>query len=222
MLLSWVRKIVRYRRLLRRFPSCVIYQNVIVDAESSLGENSVMFQNVSISNSHIDSYTYIQCDSVINNTKIGSFCSIAGGVTIGLATHPTFMVSTSPVFYDNTQPLPKFFVHKKIFEENLSRTTIGADVWIGQGVMIKAGVSIGVGAVIGAGSVVTKDIAPYMIAAGIPCRPIRSRFTEQTCQSLLNSQWWTFDEDKLKVLAVYFEDPEEFCRKANELRKLKD
>lgn len=217
MLFSWIRKIVRHRRLRRRFSNCVIYQNVSIDAESTLGVSSVLFQNISMSNSHIDGYSYVQSDSVINNTNIGPFCSIAGGVIIGLATHPTYMVSTSPIFYDNTQPLPKFFVNKKVFDENLPRTTIGADVWIGQGVMIKAGVKIGVGAVIGAGSVVTKDIPPYTIAVGTPCRPIRSRFNEKTCQLLLNSQWWTFDEVKLKALAVYFQNPEEFCRKVNEL-----
>jgi acetyltransferase-like isoleucine patch superfamily enzyme len=217
MLFSWIRIILRNRRLRRRFPSCVIYQNVSVDAESTLGDSSVIFKNVSMANSHIDSYSYVQCDSVINNTTIGAFCSIAGRVTIGLAAHPTFMVSTSPVFYDNTQPLPKFFVYKKLFEDNLPKTIIGADVWIGQGVMIKAGVKIGVGAVIGAGSVVTKDIPPYTIAVGTPCRPIRLRFNKETCQSLLISQWWTFDEVKLKALAVHFQDPEEFCRKVSEL-----
>ena len=50
---------------------------------------------------------------------------------------------------------------------------IGDKVWIGGDVKIKAGVTIGEGSVIGAGSVVTKDIPPYTIAAGNPCRVIR-------------------------------------------------
>jgi maltose O-acetyltransferase len=51
--------------------------------------------------------------------------------------------------------------------------TIESGVWIGFGVMIMPGVKIGYKAVIGAGSVVTKDIPPYAIAAGNPCKVIK-------------------------------------------------
>ena len=46
-------------------------------------------------------------------------------------------------------------------------------VWIGMNVTILKGVTIGQGAVIAAGSVVVKDIAPGMLAAGVPAREIR-------------------------------------------------
>jgi maltose O-acetyltransferase len=49
------------------------------------------------------------------------------------------------------------------------------DVWMGAGVNINKGVSIGKGSIIGSGSVVTKDIPPYSIAAGVPCRIIGTR-----------------------------------------------
>ncbi|MCG2594599.1 sugar O-acetyltransferase [Ramlibacter sp. XY19] len=52
--------------------------------------------------------------------------------------------------------------------------TIGADVWIGGGAVILPGVSIGDRAVIGAGSVVTRDIPADVLAAGNPCRVLRS------------------------------------------------
>lgn len=48
------------------------------------------------------------------------------------------------------------------------------NVWIGGNVTILPGVKINEGAIIGAGSVVTEDIAPYVIAAGNPCRIIRA------------------------------------------------
>jgi len=49
------------------------------------------------------------------------------------------------------------------------------DVWIGTGAVIGKGVRVGQGSVIGAGAVVTKDIPPYSVAVGVPCRVIRNR-----------------------------------------------
>lgn len=48
------------------------------------------------------------------------------------------------------------------------------DVWICGGVTILPGVTIGHGAVIGAGSVVTRSVPPMTLAAGNPCKPIRT------------------------------------------------
>lgn len=52
--------------------------------------------------------------------------------------------------------------------------TIGDNVWICTGAIVLPGVTIGEGSVIGAGSVVTKDIPPFSLAVGNPCRVIRS------------------------------------------------
>ena len=51
--------------------------------------------------------------------------------------------------------------------------TIGDNVWIASNVTVLPGVTIGDGAVVGAGSVVTKDIEPYTLAVGNPCRKVR-------------------------------------------------
>jgi acetyltransferase-like isoleucine patch superfamily enzyme len=53
--------------------------------------------------------------------------------------------------------------------------SIGNDVWIAMGVMILPGVTIGDGVIVGAGSVVTKDLPPYTLAVGNPCKVIRQR-----------------------------------------------
>ncbi|KAA8651226.1 hypothetical protein EYZ11_005189 [Aspergillus tanneri] len=44
------------------------------------------------------------------------------------------------------------------------------DCWIGGNVIILPGVTIGKGTTIAAGSIVTKDIPPYSVAVGSPCR----------------------------------------------------
>ena len=76
-------------------------------------------------------------------------------------------------------------------------TVVGNDVWIGQHVTILPGVHISDGAIIGANSVVAKDIPPYCIAAGNPCRTIRKRFDDELIQYLLTLKWWDWDADKI-------------------------
>lgn len=51
---------------------------------------------------------------------------------------------------------------------------IGSSVWIGGNVVVCPGVTIGDNVVIGAGSVVTKDVPSGVVAAGNPCRVLRS------------------------------------------------
>lgn len=50
---------------------------------------------------------------------------------------------------------------------------IGVNCWIGAGSIVLGAVEIGYGSIIGAGSVVTKDIPPFSIAVGNPCKVIK-------------------------------------------------
>jgi maltose O-acetyltransferase len=52
--------------------------------------------------------------------------------------------------------------------------TVGDNAWIGGGAILCPGVTIGANTVVGAGSVVTRDLPSNVIAAGNPCRVIRS------------------------------------------------
>jgi len=54
-------------------------------------------------------------------------------------------------------------------------------VWIGASVTVLGGVRIGRKSVIAAGSTVTHDIPPYAIAAGIPCRVIKTWDPSSQC-----------------------------------------
>lgn len=69
--------------------------------------------------------------------------------------------------------------------ENSLPIFIDDEVWCGACVMILKGVKIGMGSVIGAGSVVTKEIPPYVVSVGNPCRPIKKIFHDDTLVSHL-------------------------------------
>lgn len=100
------------------------------------------------------------------------------------------------------------FVHDPIdFEKNnvlyhypvnKDKLKIGNDVWIGYEAVILSGVTIGDGAIIGTRAVVTKDVPSYMIVGGVPAKPIRKRFDEETIQKLKEIRWWNWEEERIK------------------------
>lgn len=51
---------------------------------------------------------------------------------------------------------------------------IGDNVWIGANVIVMKGVTIGENSIVGCGSIVTKDVPPNSIAAGNPCKVIKT------------------------------------------------
>lgn len=65
--------------------------------------------------------------------------------------------------------------------------TVGRNCWIGAGTIILGGVTIGEGTTIGAGSVVTRDIPAGVVAAGNPCRVIRTIGTQDNTARAANA-----------------------------------
>lgn len=151
-------------------------------------------------------YSYVGTNTIVADTKIGAFCSIGSSCSIGGGVHPIDRVSTSPVFYDLSNPLRE----KKYISADLRKaakqpqTIIGNDVWIGENVFVSAGVNIGDGAVIGAHAVVTHDVPPYAIVAGVPAKILRYRFDEATIKELLASKWWEWSDEKLAENKEWF------------------
>ena len=119
-------------------------------------------------------------------------------------------VGMSPVFYEGRDSIKAKF--SKFKRDDVKKTIIGHDVWIGNNCLIKQGVKIGSGAVIGMGSVVTKDVRPYTIVAGNPAKIIRKRFDDIIIDRLLDIEWWNLNESELSKYAKYIRDPKKFLQ----------
>ena len=158
------------------------------------------------SNIEIGRYTYGYENMAIRqwgegaSLQIGSFCSIANGLTVFLGgNHRVDWITTFP------------FGH--IFQEELGGAeivghpqsngdiVIGNDVWIGSNVAIMSGLKIGDGAVIAANSTVVKDVAAYEIWGGNPAKKLKTRVSEEVINSLQQLKWWEWEVEGMKNLA---------------------
>jgi virginiamycin A acetyltransferase len=81
---------------------------------------------------------------------------------------------------------------------------VGSDVWIGDSVILLPGARIGNGAVIGAGSVVVSEIPSYAVAAGVPARVIKKRFSESSIAVLEKLSWWDWSDKERACRAEVF------------------
>ena len=130
--------------------------------------------------------------------KIGKFCSIACGskflFTSANHTLGSLSTYTFPIFFDEWGLDAK---NIRSAWDNKGDIVIGNDVWIGYEAVILSGVTIGDGAIIGTRAVVTKDVPPYTIVGGVPAKPIRRRFDDETIAELLRQRWWDWDKEKI-------------------------
>lgn len=132
-----------------------------------------------------------------DNVRIDDFCLLSGHIKIGnyvhIAAYCALFAGTSGIFIDDfagvssrsviyaesddysgtalTNPtVPMEF--RKI---NGGRVNLSRHVLIGTGTTILPGINIGEGASVGAMSLVSKDILPWSINVGIPCKKVKER-----------------------------------------------
>lgn len=128
---------------------------------------------------------------------IGKFCAIAEGIKFIMngANHRMDGITTYPFYifgcgWEKVTPAREQLPFK-------GDTVIGNDVWIGQNVTIMPGVKVGDGAIIATNTTVTKNIEPYTIYGGNPCKFIKKRYSDEKIELLLKLQWWNWDEEKI-------------------------
>lgn len=180
---------------------------------STLGEWTELAEGVYFHNSTLGDYSYVMQHSQIMGAEIGKFCSIASFVRLNPGNHPLWR----PTSHHMTYRAEAYGLGKndqEFFEWRESHPVkLGHDVWLGHNVTVLAGVTIGNGAAVGAGAVVTHDVAPYTVVVGVPAKPLKMRFDDQTIERLEKAQWWNWNRAQLEEHFEDLKDMERFLAK---------
>ena len=168
--------------------------------DTTFGRYTEIGRGTRIAHSHLGDYSYCDRFADIANAQIAKFANIASYVRIGATDHPMDKASLhhfhyrSADYFDNAGDDADWFAHRRT-----RRAVIGHDTWIGHGAQIRPDVTLGDGCVVAGGAIVTKDVAPYMIVAGIPAVPLRARFPSDIAERMLALAWWDWPHDKLRL-----------------------
>lgn len=132
-----------------------------------IGDNVRILRNVTIATSDSGKI------SVGNNVHIGESTIIQSGAEIRIKDNviigpQNIIVDFDHIYSDKNVPIIQQ-------GHNANKIIIEEDAWISSHCSVIKGTVIGKGSVIGSGAVVTKDIAPYSVACGIPAKVIKKR-----------------------------------------------
>ena len=176
----------------------LIHDSARVSA-STLGRYTEIDEGCIVQECEIGDYSYLIRQTEAWCATIGKFANIASHVRINATNHPTWRATQHHFAYRAADYWADANNETEFFEwRRASRIHIGHDVWVGHGATILPGVRIGDGAVVGAGAVVSKDVAPYMIVAGVPAKPLRERFSRAIADRLQALAWWDWSHLALR------------------------
>ena len=167
---------------------------------STLGRYTEVGAGSHVNHSTLGDYSYCVENTQIAYSTIGKFANIASHVRIYASMHPMERASLHHFTYRSSWYFDGETDDQSFFNWRASTPiTIGHDTWIGHGAVIMPGVTIGNGAIIGSNAVVTKDVAAFAIAVGVPARTIKQRFTDTVAGRLDALAWWDWDHDRLRL-----------------------
>lgn len=169
-------------------------------SNAKLGRYTEIGAGSHVSHSTIGDYSYCVENTQIAYSTIGKFANIASHVRIYASMHPMERASLHHFTYRSSWYFEDEADDQSFFDWRASTPiTIGHDTWIGHGAVIMPGVTIGNGAIIGSNAVVTKDVAAFAIAVGVPARTIKQRFTDPIASRLDALAWWDWSHDLLRL-----------------------
>lgn len=165
---------------------------------SVLGRYTEVGAHCHVNRSTLGDYSYCVEGTQIAYAEIGKFANIAANVRIYASKHPMQRASLHHFTYRSSWYFEGEADDAAFFEWRAENSiAIGHDTWIGHGAVIMPGVKVGNGAIIGSNAVVTKDVADFAIAVGVPAKPIKQRFPAPIADRLLALGWWDWEHEKL-------------------------
>lgn len=198
------RSVLRQRRIrrLRAGGVWIVGPSVDIDDASCVEPGARIAHHTSLRSSSLGRYTSVGRFSKVAFADIASFCSISWDCTIGAVAHPLDRVTSHAFAY-----IPEIggFVSER--HQDITRLSLGHDVWIGANCVVMPGVEVGTGAAVAATAVVTRNIEPYAIVAGVPGKQIGQRFEDNTIERLLRLAWWSWSHESLTRAAPLFREP---------------
>lgn len=175
--------------------------------DSTLGRYTEVRARTRLIEVDFGDYSYVMDDSQLTYSTVGKFCSFASNVRLHPTNHPLDRATTHHFIYRAANFFDDAEFDDRVFDWRRSQwTTVGHDVWIGHAATVMPKVTVGTGAVIAAGAVVTRDVAPYMIVAGVPARPIRPRMPAALGERMQALAWWDWSHEEVRAALTDFQE----------------